>query len=288
MRRLIKEPLLHFFALGAVLFALHLWLRGPLAESGERIHVTAAQVDQLALGFARNWQRPPTREELAGLVDDFVREEVLYREAVGMGLDEGDTIVRRRMRQKLEFLSEDLAPIPEPDDAALSQYLAVHADTYRVAPRLALRQVFVSRDRRGDAAERDARALLAKLSADPSAALAGDPSLLPGTVALSPLPDVARTFGADFAGALLALPVGRWSGPVESGFGLHLVLVEAREEGRAPALDEVRDAVRNDWTNAQRSQANEAFYQGLRARYEVFVDPLPAVGAAAPSGAAAE
>ncbi len=258
--------------LGAGLFALFAWLRGPLAAAPERIHVEAARIEQLALGFVRTWQRPPTQEELAGLVDEFVREEILYREALALGLDRDDTIVRRRMRQKLEFLSEDVAPVADPDDAALARHLAEHADAYRIEPQVALRQVFVSRDRRGDAALGDAQALLARLSADPAADALGDASLLPASLPLAPLGEVARVFGAVFAEEVVKLPSGRWSGPVESGFGLHLVFVETREEGRPAALDEVRAAVRNDWLSARRAEANEAFYRNLRERYEVTID----------------
>jgi hypothetical protein len=272
--RILREPLLHFFVLGAGLFALFAWLRGPLVAAPERIHVEAARIEQLALGFARTWQRPPTQEELAGLVDEFVREEVLYREALALGLDRDDTIVRRRMRQKLEFLSEDVAPVADPDDAQLERHLAAHADAYRIEPQVALRQVFVSRDRRGDAAVADAQALLARLGADPNTEEEGDASLLPTVLPLAPLGEVARAFGTAFAEEVAQLTPGRWSGPIESGFGLHLVFVEQRVEGRTPALDEVRDAVRNDWLSARRAEANEAFYRNLRERYEVTVDAV--------------
>ena len=263
---------MQFFVLGAALFALFAWLRGPVADAPDRIHVDAARLEQLAQGFARGWQRPPTPQELDGLVEDFVKEEIYYREAVAMGLDRDDTIVRRRMRQKLEFLSEDLAAVAEPDDAALARHLAEHADVYRIEPQLALRQVFVSRDRRGDAAFGDARALLARLVADPAASPTGDASMLPASLPLSPLREIARVFGDEFAAAVVKSEPGRWIGPIESGFGLHLVFVEAREEGRVPSLAEVRDAVRMDWQTAQRAAANEAFYRRLRERYQVTVD----------------
>ncbi len=272
--RFFREPLLHFFVLGAALFGLFAWLRGPLVADTERIHVEATRIEQLALGFSRTWQRPPTQQELAGLVDEFVREEVLYREALALGLERDDTIVRRRMRQKLEFLSEDIAPVADPDDAALARHLAEHADAYRIEPRVALRQIFVSRDRRGEAASAHAQTLLARLEADPNASEAGDTSLLPASLPLGPLSDVARIFGDAFAEEVAKLTPGRWSGPVESGFGLHLIFVDTREEARTPALDEVREVVRNDWLAARRAEANEAFYQSLRERYEVTIDAV--------------
>lgn len=273
--RLLREPLFHFFVLGAALFALFAALRGPLDPAPGRIHVDAARIALLGQGFERTWRRPPGAAELGALVDEFVREEIFYREALALGLDRDDVIVRRRMRQKLEFLSEDVAPLPEPADAELARHLAENAEAYRIGPKVALRQVFVNRDRRGDASVAHATALLARLRAETADAPAGDASLLPASLPLQPLSDVARTFGDDFAGAVAALAPGHWSGPVASAFGLHLVLVEAKEEARLPSLAEVRDDVRNDWLAARRAEANEAFYQSLRGRYEVTVDPPP-------------
>lgn len=272
--RFLREPLVHFFLIGALLFALYDGFEG---ERLDQIVVDAARVEQLALGFTRVWQRPPTETELAGLVEDFVREEVYYRESLAMGLDQDDTIVRRRMRQKLEFLSEDLAPPPEPSEEVLAAWLAEHADDYRVEPRAALRQVYVSRERHGDGAEARARQLLESLrKGGADADVLGDASLLPASLQLSPRREIAKHFGDDFAESVVQLETGRWSGPVESAFGLHLVFVEASEAGRVPSLAEVRRAVERDWTAARRDEANEAFYQALRGRYEVTVE-VPAL-----------
>jgi hypothetical protein len=266
----LREPLVHFFVIGAALFLLY---GGSEAERPDRIVVDAARVEQLAFGFSRVWQRPPTETELAGLVEDFVREEVYYREALAMGLDQDDTIVRRRMRQKLEFLSEDLVPLPEPDEAELEAWLAEHADDYRIEPRCALRQVFVSRERHGEGAEARVQELLEQLRRqDADADAVGDASLLPASLALSPRREIAKHFGDGFAARVVELETGRWTGPVESAFGLHLVFVEVSEAGRVPALAEVRQAVERDWEAARRDEANEAFYQALRGRYEVTVD----------------
>jgi hypothetical protein len=273
--RLVREPLVHFLLLGAALFVLYDVIAGE-RDAPDRIVVDSARVEQLALGFTRVWQRPPTEAELAGLVEDFVREEVYYREALAMGLDRDDTIVRRRMRQKLEFLSEDLVALAEPGEAELEAWLNEHADDYRVEPRAAFRQVYVSRERHGEAAEATAEALLARLSegGEDGGAL-GDASLLPASLPLSPQREIAKHFGDDFAAVVLTLEPGAWSGPVESTFGLHLVRLEAREPARAPALEEVRQAVERDWAAAERREANEAFYQALRERYELTLE-MPA------------
>ena len=266
----LREPLLHFAILGAILF----WLsgaRGGLGGPDRRIALGAGDVAQLVAGFERTWQRPPTQQELDGLLEDRVREEIYYREALALGLDRDDTIVRRRMRQKLEFLSEDLAAV-EPGEAELEAWLAANRAAFREEPRLSFRQVYLSRDRRGEALRADAERLLAKLRAAGDAAEpaeAGDPLLLPGESAELSRSEVARLFGGGFAARVFELAPGRWEGPVESAYGLHLVLVRARREGRDPALAEVRDAVAREWLADRRQQAREDLYRELRSRYQV-------------------
>jgi hypothetical protein len=274
-KRLLGEPLVQFFALGAALFGLHALVGRPDDTGSSRIVVTPGQIDHLATTFARTWQRPPSGRELQGLIDDYVREEVYAREAAGLGLDRDDTVIRRRLRQKMEFVTEETAAPPAPTDDDLRAWLAAHPEPYRLEPRLAFRQVLVSRDRRGDAAEADARALLERLTAaGPDGALdvAGDSMLLPRDVPLASRGEIARQFGEGFAAALAERETGKWVGPIESGYGLHLVFVRQREEGRTPGLDEVRDRVARDWTSARRQEAMEAAYRRLRDRYTVVVE----------------
>jgi hypothetical protein len=245
---------------------------GPAGAGREQIVVTPGQIEHLSTTFARTWQRPPTPLELDGLIDDYVREQIYAREAAALGLDRDDVVVRRRLRQKMEFLTEDGAQLRPPSDAELAQYLAAHPDRYRVEPALAFRQVYFSRDRRGDAVEHDARGALARLDRDgPGADVSGlgDPLQLPDAVELSSRGEIARLFGDQFATRLLEAQPGRWVGPIESGYGLHLVYVQRREPGRLPALDEVRDAVARDLESMRRKDAVEAAYRTLRARYDV-------------------
>src|SRR6476659_9062032 len=164
MRKLIREPLFHFLLLGAVIFLLAGRVRGGRVGSGDKIVVTQSGIESMVVGFSRTWMRPPTQEELRGLVDDFVREEVLYREAKAMGLDQDDVIVRRRMRQKFEFLAEDLAArTGPPTDQELQAYLRQHADRYSEEPRFGFEQIFFSREKRGASAEAEATAMLVRL-----------------------------------------------------------------------------------------------------------------------------
>ena len=215
MGRLAREPLLHFLLLGAALFALHRAVAGP-GEAPREIVVGRGRIEALAQTFARTWQRPPTPQEFDGLVADFVRDEVLYREAVALGLDRDDTVVRRRMRQKLEFLTED-AQASAPTDAELSAHLAAHADEFRREEQLTFTQIFLDPTRRGASLPGDAAALLDALRTRPASVdveTAGDGLLLEPRYVDASQRDVAQHFGPAFAEALRAQPAGAWFGPV--------------------------------------------------------------------------
>jgi hypothetical protein len=282
MRRILREPLFHFLLLGAALFAAYGVLSGRGAAEPDEIVVTRGRIESLATVFQRTWQRPPTQDELDGLVAEYVREEVCAREAVALGLDQDDSVIRRRLRQKLEFVSEDLAAEVEPTDGELQAYLDGHAEAFRVEPSFAFRQVFLSPEQRGEGLARDAAELLAALrssAADPDAA--GDPILLDPSFEDASAGEVARLFGQGFAEELARLPSGEWQGPVESAYGAHLVLLAERRDGGQPALDDVREEVRREWANDQRLQANEEHYRTLLQPYRVTVEgagPAPDAG----------
>lgn len=273
--RLLREPLVHFLLLGAALFVLYDLVADPDDRATDRIVVSAGRIDQLSEVFTRTWQRPPTAAELGGLIEDHVRDEVYYREARAMGLDLDDTVIRRRLRQKLEFLTVDLLTESDPTPEQVRRYFDEHADAFRGPTRFVFQQIYFNPELRNGRAADDATALLARLSvadlqADP--AELGDPIYLPtGSVPLSES-EVAQRFGQDFAAALTELPVGRWSGPVESGFGHHLVRIQQRQPGALPPLETVRDSVEREWHNARREEAAESFYRQLRQRYDVRIE----------------
>lgn len=278
MKRLLREPLLHFLLLGAGLFLAY-GLRQRNAGSGEpgQILVTRGQIEHLALGFAKTWQRPPTPTELLGLVNDRVREEVYCREAMALGLDQEDTVIRRRLRQKMEFVSDDIAALVEPTEAELDAYLRTHADSFRVDPRFTFEQVYLDPQKHGERLADEVAQLLAQLNQAGDgleASALGDSRLLESQFTGLPTSEVAKQFGEAFALDLERLEPGRWHGPVESGYGVHLVSVSERSEGRLPPLAEVRDAVRREWDNARRLAGNEAFYQELLGRYTVTIEGL--------------
>lgn len=275
LKKLMREPLAHFVLLGAGLFAWSaLW--GQPGTRNERIVVTEAHVSRLIEIFGRTWQRPPTERELQGLVDEHIKEEILYREALAIGLDRDDTIIRRRLRQKMEFLYEDLAAQYDPADEELEAYLAEHVERFRIEGPLSFAHVYISIDRRGDKAIDDAKTLLARLNRDPEAsgdvASLGDRLPLPSNYESTTPSEIAKMFGRAFAERVSGLPVGEWSGPVESGYGLHLVLVSERSEDRMPELAEVREAVTRDWRVREREQTNDELFQKLREKYRVVVE----------------
>jgi hypothetical protein len=278
MKRILKEPLLHFLLLGAGLFVAYGMLQKPVAggDSG-KIVVTMGEVEHLAAGFAKTWQRPPSPQELAGLVRDRVKEEVYYREAIALGLDKDDTVIRRRLRQKMEFIADDIAARSEPSDAELTAYMQVHPDSFRVEPRFTFRQVYLNPSKHGEHLARDATQLLAELNQDDAkadAAQLGDSLMLEHHFVAASVGEVAREFGEVFASKLTELSTGRWQGPVESAYGIHLVCISARTEGHLPALKEVRAAVRREWDNLRRLDANDRFYQELLKRYTVTIEGL--------------
>jgi hypothetical protein len=274
MGRLAREPHLHIHLLGAARFALHRAVAGPGEDPGREIVVGRGRIEALAETFARTWQRPPTAAELDGLVADWVRDEVFYREAVALGLDRDDTVVRRRMRQKLEFLAEDADGAP-PTDAELAAHLGAHAGEFRFDDQLTFTQIFLDPSRRGAALPADAAALLAALRERPESVdleTAGDGLLLEPRYVDASQTDVARHFGPEFAEALRAQPAGVWFGPVESGYGWHLVRIDARTPGRAPELAEVRDAVARDWEARRRQSRLDARYEELKRGYRVRIE----------------
>ena len=282
----LREPLVHFLALGVGLFGLFALVGGSEDVAADRIVVSAARVDLLAGDFARVRQRPPTSAELAGLIEDHVREEIYYREAVAMGLDRDDTIVRRRLRRKLEFFTEDSSGAAEPSGEELRAYLAAHPERFRVGSRVTFEHIYFNRDRRGEAAATsDARGVLERLGAgaeEMDVGELGDRLALPRKYTGVAIDRVARRFGSDFVERLAELPVGRWAGPIESGYGLHLVRIHERQAGEMPDFESAREAVEREWRAVRKQEAGEEFYRQLRARYEVIVEE-PAGGT--PAGA---
>jgi len=276
VKQIFREPLLQFLLIGAVLFGLYrLPFSDSVSPSNNRIIIGAGEIEQLRAMFMKQRQRPPTEEELRGLIDAQVHEEVLYREALVMGLDRDDTIVKRRLAQKLEFLTEDLSDAGSPTDTQLAAYFAEHGERYQTPSSLSFVHIYFSTAKRGQRAEQDARNGLARLRAGVSASAAekmGDMFLLDYDYIQVMPEDIEKVFGQSFAEELVKLPAREWHGPIVSGYGLHLVKVSERLTSRASAMDAVREQVKRDWLEAQRRQIKESTFKKLRERYEVVID----------------
>ncbi len=274
--KLLREPLLHFLLLGAIIFAIYGLVSKHTASKPGEIVVTQGKVENLVTGFTRTWQRPPSQEELQGLIRDYVREEVAYREALAMGLDRDDTIIRRRLRQKWEFLSDNLATQAEPTDADLQTFLQSHPDTFKTETTFTFRHVYLNPQAHGANLPRDAARLLTQLghaadTADLNAL--GDPFILEHQFEKVPVTEIKKMFGEQFASGLGAMKTGQWQGPVQSGYGEHLVFVNARTDGHLPALAEIRTEVQRELANAKRFESEEKLYQALLKRYTIRIEP---------------
>lgn len=286
--RLLREPLLHFLILGGLIFWLLTDANGPATTVAEdRIVISGSEVDRMALAWAQRWQRPPSDVELAGLISEAVREQVLYREALALGLDRDDVVVRRHLRQKYEFLTQDLAYETNPDDATLRAYYEAESGRYQQPTRMSFRHILFNPTRRGASTEADATQVLSNLQTAKGAQATetlGDATSLPSDYEDIDARGVEVIFGAEFAAALLDLAPGRWAGPITSGYGLHLVLLTEKTPGMRRPFDEVRQQVRDDWVYRQRIAANDAVYRKLLQRYDVVIERPTAPPASAGSG----
>jgi len=281
VRRLLGEPLVHFLLLGAALFAAFTWRSEHFETGSKSIVVTQGRIDHLATTFAATWQRAPTQQEMDGLIREYVREEVYVREAMVQGLDREDLIIRRRLQQKLEFVTEDVAAQAEPSNEELQAYLKAHAATFATERRFSFRQVYLNPERHGVNWARDLDRLLADLKqagAKANFAALGDPIMLDHEFKETSAGDVRNAFGEKFAAALASLSPGQWQGPVESGYGVHVVFLAERTEGRLPPLEDVREAVRREWADARRVEATERFHQALLRPYSVTIETPRAAG----------
>jgi hypothetical protein len=272
LRAVMREPLLHFLLAGAGLFLLFNIVSEPEATGDEQIIVTSGHIEHLASLFVKTWQRPPTDVELRGLIDSFILEEVLYREATAIGLDQDDTIIRRRLKQKMEFLVDDFSAA-DPSDTDLQKFLHDNPDRFRADARISFEHVYLV-----DADSNAIDAMLAALqSGEPlNPGLAVPSVLLPQRFADATETTIRGQFGESFKDAVFALDVDQWTGPVESPFGVHLVKVEQIEERRVPSLAEIRNVVARDWLADRRRSAQEALFDQLKAKYSITIEEYAA------------
>ena len=266
IRKLLREPLLLFILAGALIFLLYLTIEKEDVQ-GFRIDVTKAKVQRLTELWRVQMGSPPTPEQLDGLIEDWIKKEIYYREALRLRLDESDTIIRRRLAQKLEFLTEDATDNGDPDDVVLEAFFKEHRDTYRIPPLFTFSHIYFG-NRKPNTSDR-ASGALASLSRGANWRELGDAFMLNPSYAERTGKEIGSLFGAEFAEAIPSLPLGTWFGPVSSTYGIHLVRLEAQKVAVLPGYDAVRDQVRNDFLERRRLMANKAYYEKLRKRYEV-------------------
>jgi peptidyl-prolyl cis-trans isomerase C len=270
----LREPLVHFLLIGAVIFAAYGLVAPPQpAADRERIVVTTGDVTRLSSLWEKRWRRPPTQAELDGLVAEHIREEVLYREALALGLDRDDAAIRRLLRQKYEFVTQDLAVAAEPHTAELATWYEANRERYRKTPRLSFTQVQFNLDPRGPDSEGEAALALASLRGGKALPEElGHGQLLDTAYRELSGQEVAAIFGPDFAEAVSRLETGVWSGPIRSGYGIHLVRLDALTPASDRPFEEVEERVRADWAYEKRQEANEAILRRLLDRYDVVVE----------------
>jgi peptidyl-prolyl cis-trans isomerase C len=281
MKRLLREPLIHFLLIGAVLFAAYGYMqrgRGGV-ESSKQIQLSLDDLSQLVMLFQSQWRREPTAPELNRLVEAKVQEEVLYREGLAMGLDKDDTIVKRRLAQKLQFLAEDMAAAREPTSAELKGWFQKNRAMFAQPSRVSFRHLYFTPDRRGQRARDDAAKALAQLAGQPQdtklAASLADPFMFQDYYRDRAPDYLGKEFGPQFAQAVAKLAPGSWQGPIESGFGWHLVFVDTVIPGRVPAFEEIEGDVKTAWLGEQKSLSWEKAYKEMRAKYTVLLPAPP-------------
>jgi hypothetical protein len=275
MKKWLKEPLLHFLIIGAMIFTLFSIVnKEESTVSGNKIVVSTADVERLSANWSKRWNRLPTETELQGLVESYIREEVYYREALALGLDQDDTILRRRLMQKMEFLTNDLAELNQPDEAALNKYFLDNQEKYELPARVSFTHIYFSLDKRGAKVVEDAKNVLSGLNALRAPEL-GDSFMMQHDFVQETSFEVERLFGRGFAKELFTLGKNTWQGPIESGYGLHLVRISEKIDARMPELASVIDKVRTDLMFEQRQKMNKEIYERFKDRYEIVVEVMP-------------
>ena len=278
--RLFKEPLIQFLFIGACIYGAYALFGTPEEDFRDtRVHVDARRINSFISEWESRWNRPPTRDEISGLIQSYIKEDVLYRQAVSMGLNEDDPITRRRMAQKLEFLTSDLASMVEPAEGELESYFNENSELYQKPDLVSFYQVFFNPDKRESSTLEDAAELLTQLQEQgepgPGILEAGDRFMIPSEFVAVTQMGVSRQLGKDFAESVMNLEEGRWHGPIVSGYGVHLVYVFDFNASPPAVFEEVRDAVFENWQVERRIQFNTDFLENLKSRYEIVIDEIP-------------
>lgn len=275
MKNFLKEPLLHFLVIGALLFLVFQITGKSDVDNEKTITITAGNIKMLQGNFARTWKRQPTPEELEGLIKDRVREEIAYLEAIAMGLDQEDPYIKNRLRMKMELFIGDLAASMPPSDDELAEYLERNREKFKEDAHIAFSHVYLKADRGRDSLDDDIGELLRRLEAEEGTYNLedyGDFTMLPRTYPLTPSRLIDRQFGNGFSDKIMGMEPGSWLGPVESGYGLHLVLIEEFRPAYDPPLSDIRVAVEREFMAERRRDTLDKMYDSLREKYSVIIE----------------
>jgi peptidyl-prolyl cis-trans isomerase C len=273
MKHLLSEPLLHFLAIGLILFGVYGLLNEDINLDSNQILIPQSLTDKLIFQWATQNGRPPTQDEKDGLLELFIQQEILYREALALGLEQGDVIVKRRLAQKMQYLFEDLSPAPEPDHDELKTYLELNAGQFRLPARLSFNHIYFKTDNGSSGVTNNTKKLLPLLNkgeADPASS--GDRLLLPTSFHGVTENEIAKSFGKVFAANLFTLPRDQWVGPIVSGYGIHLVKIGEFSKAIMPPLAEIQDEVSQEWRYEKEKQLRKAFMEELRKKYNVEIE----------------
>jgi peptidyl-prolyl cis-trans isomerase C len=278
--KFFREPLVHFLVIGVAIFVLYsFWGQKDDGENERAITITTGEITWLTDAWEKRWNRPPTEKERAGLVDQYLREMVLYREAVAMGLDKDDTVIRRRLAQKLEFLSQDLISPKPPTEDELKAYFKTHIDQYQAPDIITLSHVFIDPDLRGDSTLVDAESIKKQLQAlkEPPKDIRayGDMFMLQSYYPDRSEAELLKLFGGGFARSVFEIEPKQWHGPVLSGYGTHLVYVHDLLEADPPVFAEVKEQVLQNWESDKREELNEQFVASIVSRYDITIEGIP-------------
>jgi hypothetical protein len=271
IRTVLREPMLHFLLIGIALFGAYRWV-SPGDSGGRRIVITQGVIDDLVTQHVAARGREPSTTELNHLIESYVRDEILYREGVRLGLERDDIVVKRRVRQKIEMIAEEDASTGAPTEADLSAYLTANPARFVQPALLTFEQVFLGQPMSEPAVVHAVAVTREGLRSGTDPETLGKPTLLPHRMTLTPADLVARDFGASFAAALEKVPVGEWVGPIASSFGAHYVRVSDRTPAVAPPLTAVRDQVVREWENERRQRARNDAYTKMRGEYQFSIE----------------
>jgi parvulin-like peptidyl-prolyl isomerase len=274
MNKILKEPLVHFLIAGIALFAVYDWINdGTEEDTPKVVRITAEEVQWLQETWSRQYQRPPEEQELRGILSDYLKEKLLAKEAEELGLAENDTVVRRRLAQKMEFIIRDTVRAVEPNEEKLRELYENNQERFQNPARISFVHVFFKAED-PKAVDRATQTLGELRQFTPSADVHefGDHTLLESEYILEEQPSVKNIFGSDFANDLFQQQPGEWQGPIQSSYGLHLVLISEKEPGTQQPFDDVRDRVAELWHQQNEELQNQKYFASLMKKYDLVAD----------------